>query len=152
MGRKFCNFAYCKLLENAIKIKLYREAPKQAHLKMKMFLGRGTLNPNNENYLVKTIGSKLQCVIHDSTTTAIANLIFLANIPTPDSLIQHLQWIVTSICLLCWYSGLTKGNFPRKCIESVEVYANKALKVKSAYHYTNRKIRNVKVLLLKQFL
>ena len=86
-----------------------------------MFLAQGTLNPNNENYLVKTIGSKLKCVIHDSTINAIANLIFLANIPAPDRLIQYLQSTVTSICLLCWYSGFTKRKLPRKCIKSTEV-------------------------------
>ena len=94
-----------------------------------MFLRRETLNPNNENYLVKTIGSKLYCVIHDSATTVKANLIFLANKPTPDSLIQHPQWIVTSICLLCWSSGL-KRKLPWKSIKSSEVYANKAWKIK----------------------
>ena len=80
-----------------------------------MFLGRGTLNTNNKNYLVKIIGS---------------NLIFLANIPTPDPLIQHLQRIFTSICFVCWYSGLTERKLPRKCIKSKEVYANKAWKIK----------------------
>lgn len=42
-------------------------------------LHHSTLNPVNKNYLVKTIGFKLQCVILNSTTTTIANLIFLAN-------------------------------------------------------------------------
>ena len=45
-----------------------------------MFFERETLNPNNEKYLVKTIGYKLQYTIYGSTTTAIANLISLANI------------------------------------------------------------------------
>ena len=37
MGRQFCNFAYCRLLENEfpIKIAVLREALKQAHLRMK---------------------------------------------------------------------------------------------------------------------
>ena len=37
MGRTFCNFAYFRLLENAIsnQIKLLREVPKQAHLRIK---------------------------------------------------------------------------------------------------------------------
>ena len=38
------------------------------------------LNPNNEKYLVKTIGYKLWYVIYGSSTTAIAKLTLLANI------------------------------------------------------------------------
>ena len=47
--------------KNAIsKCKLRLLEPlKQPHLKMKMFFERETLNPNNEKYLVKTIGYKL---------------------------------------------------------------------------------------------
>ena len=48
-------------------------------------------NPNNKNYLIKTIGLKLLYVIYGSTTLAIANLIFLANIPIPDLIIYHLE-------------------------------------------------------------
>ena len=44
-----------------------------------MFFERETLNSNNERYLVKTIRSKLWYIIYGSTTTAIANLISLAN-------------------------------------------------------------------------
>ena len=35
------------------------EPLKQPHLKMKMFFEREMFNPNNEKYLVKTIGYKL---------------------------------------------------------------------------------------------
>ena len=100
MGRQFCNFAYCRLLEMqfSAKIKVLRETPKQAHLWLKN---------------VK------------------ANLIFLVNIPTPDPIIQHLEWNVTSICLLCWSTSLTDTQLPKKCIKIVEVYANKARKIKS---------------------
>ena len=35
------------------------EPLKQSHLKMKMFFELERLNPNNEKYLVKTIGYKL---------------------------------------------------------------------------------------------
>ena len=45
-----------------------------------MFFEREMPNPNNEKYLVKTIGYKLQYIIYGSTTTAIANLISLASI------------------------------------------------------------------------
>ena len=47
--------------KNAIsKCKLRLLEPlKQPHLKIKTFFERKTLNPNNEKYLVKTIGHKL---------------------------------------------------------------------------------------------
>ena len=45
-----------------------------------MFFEREMPNPNNEKYLVKTIGYKLQYIIYGSTTTAIANLISLTDI------------------------------------------------------------------------
>ena len=47
-----------------------------------MFFEREILNPNNEKYLLKTIGYKLYIyyTIYGSTTTAIANLISLTNI------------------------------------------------------------------------
>ena len=46
-----------------------------------MFFEREMLNPNNEKYLLKTIDvSYIYYVIYGSTTTAIANLISLANI------------------------------------------------------------------------
>ena len=47
---------------------------------MKMLFEIERLNPNNEKYLVKTIGYKPQYIIYGFTTTAIANLISLANI------------------------------------------------------------------------
>ena len=52
---------------------------KQPLLKMKMFFEREMLNPNNEKYLVKTIGYELY-VIYGLTTIALVNLIFLDNI------------------------------------------------------------------------
>ena len=48
------------------------------------FYGRKTLNPNNEKYLVKTIGHKQQYITYGSTNNAIANLISLANIGTRE--------------------------------------------------------------------
>ena len=47
-----------------------------------MFFEREMLNTNNEKYLVKAIGYKLQYTIYDSTTTARANLISQATIGT----------------------------------------------------------------------
>ena len=44
---------------------------------------------------------------------------------------QHLQWNITSICLLRWCSNLTERKLPWKCIKGAELYANKAWKIKS---------------------
>ena len=44
--------------------------------------------------------------------------------------------------LLHWSTSLTEGKLPRNYIKSTEVYANKALKIKSAYHYSYRQISN----------
>ena len=64
-----------------------------------MFLEGETLNPNNEKYLFKTIGYKLQYTIYGSTTTAIANLISLANIgPTVKFHFQLPSSLVLSSC------------------------------------------------------
>ena len=49
-------------------------------LQNEFFFQREMLNPNNEKYLVKIIGYKLWYVIYGSSTTAIVNLILLANI------------------------------------------------------------------------
>ena len=38
------------------------------------------LHSNKEKYFFKTIGYKLKYIIHDSTNTAVANLILLDNI------------------------------------------------------------------------
>ena len=55
-----------------------------------MFFECEKLNPNNKKYLVKTIGLKLWYVVCGSNTLVIANLICLANIPTPDLTKYHL--------------------------------------------------------------
>ena len=58
-----------------------------------MFFKREMVNQNNEKYFVKTIGYKLQYVIDDSTTTAIAKLISLGNIgPSVKSHFQFSIW------------------------------------------------------------
>ena len=63
VGKTILKFLHHALdvLKNAIsKCKLRLLEPlKQAHLKMKMFFKRETLNPNYEKYLAKTIGYKL---------------------------------------------------------------------------------------------
>ena len=79
------------------------------------------------------------------------NLIFLANKPTPDPIIQHLKESIISGCLLNWNTDFTKINLPR-CSKCTGLYANKAQKIKSAYHCTYRQVSDLKVLLLKQFL
>ena len=61
-GQNILNFFHAlDFKKNAIsKYKLWLLEPlKQPHLKMKMFFARETLNPNNEEYLVKIIGYKL---------------------------------------------------------------------------------------------
>ena len=79
------------------------------------------------------------------------NLIFLANKPTPDPIIQHLKESIISGCLLNWNTDFTKINLPR-CSKCMGLYANKAQKIKSAYHCTYRQVSDLKILLLKQFL
>ena len=82
MGQTILKFLHAlDLKKNAIsKCKLRLLEPlKQPHLKMKMFFERETLNPNNKKYLVKTIGYELWYTIYGFTTTAIGNLISLAN-------------------------------------------------------------------------
>ena len=49
-----------------------------------------------KNYLVETIVFNLQRVLHNSTTNAIANLIYLANTPNPKFIMRHLQWNQTA--------------------------------------------------------
>ena len=56
-----------------------------------MFFKWEKLNPNNKNYLAKTIGLKLLYVTYGSTTLFVAKLICLANIPTPDLIIYHVR-------------------------------------------------------------
>ena len=36
--------------------------------------------------------------------------------------------------ILCWLTSLTERKLPRQCTKSMEVYADKARKIKSAYH------------------
>ena len=55
-----------------------------------MFFEWEKLNPINKNYLVKTLGLKLYYVIYGSATLFIANMIYLADIPTADLMIYHL--------------------------------------------------------------
>ena len=61
-GQNILKFLHAlDLKKNAVfkcKLRLL-ETLKTPHLKMRMFFERETLNPNNEKYLVKTIGYKL---------------------------------------------------------------------------------------------
>ena len=93
-----------------------------------MFLHWEKLNRNNKYYLVKAIGFKLYYVIYSSTTLFIANLICLANIPTPDLIIYHLEYNVTASCFCHWSTGLTERKLPMKCTLNVELYAKGAWK------------------------
>ena len=74
-----------------IKIKVLREATKQPHVRMRNVPQMRNTWSKEWKLFCQTIGSKLKCVIHDSTTTVIAIMIFLANIPTPDPIMQHLE-------------------------------------------------------------
>ena len=74
-----------------------------------MFLERETVDPNNKNYLSKPKDLIYSFVIHDSTTTFIANMIFLANKPSLYPIIQHLKESIFSGCFLSW-SILPKEN------------------------------------------
>ena len=81
-----------------------------------MFFEREMLNPNNEKHLVKTIGYKLQYTIYGSTTTAIANLISLANIGTrvkfhfqlPSSLVLRSCQEKITYAMYCKHGGLRR--------------------------------------------
>ena len=53
-------------------------------------------------------------VIYGSTTTVIANLILLANTPTPDLIIHHLEQNLTASCLRPWSTGLTERKLPKQ--------------------------------------
>ena len=123
----------------------------QFPMQIKVFRGTWTITVKNEkcfanqkhliqhhNYLVKKLRSELYCVIHDSITTVKANPIFLANKPAADP-----------SCLIRWSAGLAKGKLTRQYTKSIDVDVDKAWKIKSADHCTNRQISNVKVLLHK---
>ena len=93
-----------------------------------MFLQWEKLNPNNKCYLVKAIGFKLYYVIYSSTTLFITNLIYLANIPTPDLIIYHLEYNITASCFCHWSTGLPERKLPMQCTLNVELYAKGAWK------------------------
>ena len=93
-----------------------------------MFFEWEKLHPNNRNPLVKTIRLKLYFVIYSSTTLFIANMIYLANRPTPGLIIYHLEQNLTASCFHCWSTALTKRKLPIQCTISLEVYAEEAWK------------------------
>ena len=93
-----------------------------------MFFGQEKLNPNNENYLVKAIGLMLYYEIYSFTTLFIANLIYLADLPTPELIIYHLEQNLTASCFLCWSTALTKRKLPVQCTISMEVCTEEAWK------------------------
>ena len=74
--------------------------------------------------------------MHDSITTVIANMISLAKKATPYPIIQHLKLNTAyqlPFLLDQWYYH---KKFPKQCTKNVRVYAEKAQKIKSAYHCT----------------
>ena len=83
-----------------------------------MFFKREMLNQNNEQkYFVKTIGYKLQCVIHGFTTTAIIKLISLNNIG--PSVKSHFQ-LPSSLSIWSY-----RKELPIQCTITAEVYFDK---------------------------
>ena len=62
-------------------------------------------------------------VIYSSTNLFIANLICLANTPTPDLIIYHLQQNLTASCFHCWSTALTKRKLPMQSTISMGAYA-----------------------------
>ena len=97
-----------------------------------MFFKQEKLNPDNKNYLVKTIGPKLYYVIYSSTSLFIANLICLAIIPTPDLIIYHLEQNLTASCIRfvhCSYQKKTthamyyrRGGLQQRNMENKSAY------------------------------
>ena len=65
-------------------------------------------------------------VIYGSTTTVITNLICLANTPTPDLKIYHLDYNLTASYFRRWSTGLTKWKLPMRCTINKNVYAEEA--------------------------
>ena len=117
------------------------EPLKQPHLKTKMFFERELINPNNEKYLVKTIGYMLQYTIYGSTTTAIASVISVTNIGARVKF--HFQ--------------LPSSLFLRSCQKKITYamyceHVDKEQKIKPLFHCTHRRIRFVKALTPMQFL
>ena len=52
----------------------------------------------------------------------------MANIPTTDLIIYHLDWNLTARCFHCWSTGLTKRKLPMQCTKRLEVYAKETQK------------------------
>ena len=71
-------------------------------------------------YLVKATlqsGLTLYYIVYGSTDLFIANLICLANIPTPDLIINHLQNLTAS-CFCFWSTGLTERKLPMQLLQA----------------------------------
>ena len=68
---------------------------------MKIFFKQEMPYPNNEKYLVKIIGYKLEYVVYGFTTTAIANLSSVASIgPRVKKISLPVAFIVGSLVIL----------------------------------------------------
>ena len=138
--RLFCMLQiFFKNVISKCKLRLL-EPLKQLHLKTKIFFERELLNPNNEKYLVKTIGYMLQYTIYGSTT-AIANLISVANIGTRVKF--HFQ-LSSSLVLRSCQKKITYAMYCN--------HVDKEQKIKPLFHCTHRRIRFVKALTPMQFL
>ena len=91
---------------------------------------------SNEKNVIQTIKitskqtnkkkTRIKANIIYGSTTVIANLICLANTPTPDLKIYHLDQNVTASCFRCWSIALTKGKLPIQYTINEDVYAEEA--------------------------
>ena len=99
----------------------------------KVFFEWEKLNPSNENY--------------GSTTTVIANLIFLADTQTPELQLIH-QLTAGSFCY--WSACLIERELPIQCTVRAEVYADEAQKTMTAYYWTFRRITGIHTSVITQ--
>ena len=67
----------------------------------------------------------MQCMV---SPPVIANLICLANTPTLDLKIYHLDQNLTASCSHHWSTGLTQRKLPMQCTINADTY------VKEAWH------------------
>ena len=86
---------------------------------------------------------------HKAITTVTANMISLANEPTPYPIAPPKNEIPLLVAFLFQWSYHKK--LPKQCTKSTKVYADKAQKIKSANHCTYRQINDVMFYYLSSF-
>ena len=113
-----------------------------------MFLECEKFNPKNKNYLVETIGHKLQYVIYCFTTLFIAKLICLANIPTPDNISSRVETHFHLFSLLVHWSKLKKKNTTHAVYYNCWGLCQRSMEAKSVYYWTYRWISGIHVVVI----